>query len=171
MREYVVDFNATQAAIRSGYSAKTAGAIGTENLQKPTIQEAIRAIQEKRDNAAILTYEQACEILTRKAIGSVADYRTPDGRIDEEALRTRNPEAVQALDMVQVGGEDAPAQVTKFRLCDSIRAVELLAKLRGWNAPERIEYSGRTEISLASLKDEEVEALERIADRLARGGA
>lgn len=39
--EYLVDFNATQAAIRAGYSKATAQRIGSENLSKPLIQEAI----------------------------------------------------------------------------------------------------------------------------------
>lgn len=42
MQEYLVDLNATQAAIRAGYSEKTAGKIGFENLQKPEIQAAIK---------------------------------------------------------------------------------------------------------------------------------
>lgn len=49
--EYLVDLNATQAAIRAGYSADTAGAIGFENLKKPEIQLAIaeaRRIQRER---------------------------------------------------------------------------------------------------------------------------
>lgn len=41
VQEYLVDFNATQAAIRAGYSAKTAYAIGYENLRKPEISQAI----------------------------------------------------------------------------------------------------------------------------------
>lgn len=46
--EYIVDFNATQAAIRAGYSEKTAHSIGSENLKKPAIQELIsRAIQDR----------------------------------------------------------------------------------------------------------------------------
>ena len=40
-QEYLVDFNGTQAAIRSGYSQKTACAIGVENLRKPLIKEEI----------------------------------------------------------------------------------------------------------------------------------
>lgn len=41
--EYLIDLNATQAAIRAGYSKKTATAIGHENLTKPHIQEYISA--------------------------------------------------------------------------------------------------------------------------------
>ena len=39
--EYLKDFNATQAAIRAGYSERTAEVIGHENLRKPQIKEAI----------------------------------------------------------------------------------------------------------------------------------
>ncbi len=41
VQEYLVDLNATQAAIRAGYSAKTANVIGPENLAKPCIAELI----------------------------------------------------------------------------------------------------------------------------------
>ncbi len=41
VKEYLVDLNATQAAIRSGYSKDTATQIGSENLSKPYIREAI----------------------------------------------------------------------------------------------------------------------------------
>lgn len=41
VEEFLVDLNALQAAIRSGYSKKTAGAIGAENLKKPHIRAAI----------------------------------------------------------------------------------------------------------------------------------
>jgi len=41
IKEYLIDFNATQAATRAGYSKKTACAIGSENLRKPHIQQAI----------------------------------------------------------------------------------------------------------------------------------
>ena len=46
--EYLVDLNATQAAIRAGYSPKTANQQGPENLVKPGIQVAIAAAQQAR---------------------------------------------------------------------------------------------------------------------------
>lgn len=49
--EYLIDLNATQAAIRAGYSAKTAGAIGEENLKKPEIKAAIDAAMAERAEA------------------------------------------------------------------------------------------------------------------------
>lgn len=41
VEEYLIDLNATQAAIRAGYSQKTAQQIGAENLTKPVIADAI----------------------------------------------------------------------------------------------------------------------------------
>lgn len=48
VEEYVVDMNATQAAIRAGYSIDSARAIGCENLTKPYIRDAIKAKLEER---------------------------------------------------------------------------------------------------------------------------
>lgn len=47
VREYLVDFNATQAAIRAGYSPKTAGQKGHDLLKKVEIQDRLRQFREK----------------------------------------------------------------------------------------------------------------------------
>lgn len=46
--EYLIDLNATQAAIRAGYSAKTAQQTGSENLLKPVIADAVAKAQAER---------------------------------------------------------------------------------------------------------------------------
>ncbi len=55
--EYLVDLNATQAAIRAGYSAKTAHSMGAENLIKPEVQKAIQAAQAKLSASLNITQE------------------------------------------------------------------------------------------------------------------
>lgn len=47
-REFIKDLNATQAAIRAGYSGKTARAIGSENLTKPDIQQRVAELNQER---------------------------------------------------------------------------------------------------------------------------
>lgn len=47
VQEYLIDLNATQAAIRAGYPEKTARSVGGENLTKPAISSAIEAAQKK----------------------------------------------------------------------------------------------------------------------------
>jgi phage terminase small subunit len=46
--EYLIDLNATQAAVRAGYSEKTAYSIGNENLKKPEIHSRIEELKSKR---------------------------------------------------------------------------------------------------------------------------
>lgn len=47
-REYLIDMNATQAAIRAGYSENSAKEIGCENLTKPHIQRRIEDLKQSR---------------------------------------------------------------------------------------------------------------------------
>lgn len=58
MAEYLIDLNATQAAIRAGYSQKTAGQIGEQNLKKLEIAEAIKAAMEKRADRNSVTQDE-----------------------------------------------------------------------------------------------------------------
>ena len=62
--EYLIDLNATQAAIRAGYSKRTAGAIGTENLQKPIIKEYIAARMAEKDKELIADQDEVLAYLT-----------------------------------------------------------------------------------------------------------
>lgn len=54
-REYMQDYNATQAAVRAGYSAKTAGSMGSENLKKPEILARVRELQEEKRKSLALS--------------------------------------------------------------------------------------------------------------------
>lgn len=67
VEEYLVDFNATQAAIRAGYSAKTAPAIGCENLTKPNITEALAERAKRLTEEADVTTKDVIDGLLREA--------------------------------------------------------------------------------------------------------
>lgn len=54
-KEYIIDLNATQAALRAGYSENTARFIGCENLSKPNIQDEIARLMAKRSEKVELT--------------------------------------------------------------------------------------------------------------------
>ncbi len=57
-QEFLIDLNATQAAIRAGYSPRTAGKIGSENLQKPEIQDCLTLLRAEAAEKAGLSLEQ-----------------------------------------------------------------------------------------------------------------
>lgn len=62
--EYLIDLNATQAAIRAGYSKKTAGRIGTENVQKPVIKEYIAQRMAEKESQLIADQDEVLKYLT-----------------------------------------------------------------------------------------------------------
>lgn len=62
--EYLIDLNATQAAIRAGYSKKTAGRIGTENVQKPVIKEYIAKRMAEKESRLIADQDEVLKYLT-----------------------------------------------------------------------------------------------------------
>src|SRR3546814_8117 len=65
VEEYLVDLNATQAAIRAGYSKKTAASIGEENLRKPDIAKAIQEAQAARSKRTEITQDQVLKELAK----------------------------------------------------------------------------------------------------------
>ena len=83
VQEYLIDLNAAQAAIRAGYSAKTARVIGHENLTKPDIAAAIEKAQAERAERAEVTADWVIDELRKIACANMADYMksTPEGGI------------------------------------------------------------------------------------------
>lgn len=63
IQEYLVDLNATQAAIRAGYSENTAYSIGNENLKKPEIAEKIRELMAEREERTGITQDKVLDEL------------------------------------------------------------------------------------------------------------
>lgn len=62
--EYLIDLNATQAAIRAGYSKKTASVIATENLRKPIIAEYIKKRLDEKESELIADQNEILKYLT-----------------------------------------------------------------------------------------------------------
>lgn len=139
VREYVKDFNATAAALRAGYSARTAASQGGRLLDNVEIQTAIKQLTDSATSACIMDHIEACEILTAMARGHIGHYMGEDGAINQSAITGTFPQAVQSVDVVtQVDDKGNVSHVTKLRLNDRVRAIERLAKLRGWDAPTKV---------------------------------
>ena len=72
--EYAKDFNGTQAAIRAGYSEKTARSVGCENLTKPDIQEAIKSAMSLRSERTEITQDMVLRELAAIGFSRITDY-------------------------------------------------------------------------------------------------
>lgn len=73
VKEYLVDLNATQAAIRAGYSEKTAGQMGDENLKKPQIAKEIKEAMDERGKRTEITADRVLKEIERLALFDPAD--------------------------------------------------------------------------------------------------
>ena len=119
VREYLIDLNATQAAIRAGYSEDTAGAIGYENLNKPQIQAAVRAAMDLRAKRTEITADRVLHELAkigfsdiRKAVrwesSLVTEEDNPDGG-DVAVIKHIVTNQVQLISSDDIDDETAAA--------------------------------------------------------------
>ena len=127
VREYVADHNATQAAIRAGYSQSTAYSIGWENLRKPEIAE------------AITEYESALA----DEIGITKQWIL-------ERLREVAERCLQATEVTDREGN--PTGEWTFQATGANKALELLGKHRGMFIERAtIDHSGRIDITINGI--------------------
>jgi len=92
VQEYLLDLNATQAAIRAGYSEKTAQAIGSENLTKPLIAERIQEYQKEQKEKFSVSFEEKQRLLLKIAkYGMSESIAGGQGEMDNPELKQINP--------------------------------------------------------------------------------
>lgn len=146
--EYLLDLNATQAAIRAGYSPKRADATGYENLRKPEIAAAIAAAQAERAERVEVTADQILRELLLIGLSDVRNYEVDhDGRLK---LRDGAPDAAwravsSVKHKIRSFTTDAGTETTReieFRLWDKNVALEKIAKHTRWYPPEKLELTG-----------------------------
>lgn len=144
IREYLLDKNATRAAIAAGYSKKTARFIGAENLTKPNIRSAINmglAMQEADLNkkAVLLgvTKERMIQELAKVAFANMDDFAVIDerGGVKLIATKDRRPGAGGAIKKIAESTSQYGGSVG-LELQSKDRAQELLCKLLGWTKTE-----------------------------------
>ena len=131
IEEYMVDLNATQAAIRAGYSPASAKEIACENLTKPNIQEAIQERKKQLSEATGISAERVIAEYAKIAFSDVRDVLTVDGGLkDSSEWGDDVAGAVASIESMEVLGEGGEKIGTnrKVRLYDKIRALEALGK-------------------------------------------
>ena len=79
--EYLIDLNATQAAIRAGYSVKTANEQGAQNLAKVSIQQAIAEQMADRSRRTGVNQDRIVLELARIAFAKITDIVDSEGKI------------------------------------------------------------------------------------------
>jgi phage terminase small subunit len=134
VKEYLIDLNATQAAIRAGYSEKTARAIGAENLTKLDIQESIQAAMNERAGGLNITAERVLKEIAKLAFFDPRKFFHADGSpIPICDLDDDTAAALAGMDVLEEFEGSGETRVfvgytKKFKLSDKRASLELLGK-------------------------------------------
>lgn len=135
--EYMVDFNATQAAIRAGYSKKTAAFIGAENLKKPKIAEEIARRQKDLQRRTEVTQDRVVKELARVAFADATDYacvetltyENEDGTVSPvQIVSPKDTDTLSDDQRAAIAGIKHGANGIEVKLHDKIKALELLGR-------------------------------------------
>ncbi|MFW1952197.1 terminase small subunit [Acinetobacter beijerinckii] len=137
--EYLVDRNATQAAIRAGYSAKTAYSIGEENLRKPEVKKAIELGEAEIAERTKITQDKVMKELEKIGFSNMLDYITitngGDPVTDFSALTRDQAAAISEIVVEEYtegrGDEARNVKRTKFKLSDKRSALVDMGKHLG----------------------------------------
>ena len=123
VEEYAIDLNGTQAAIRAGYSPKTARSIASEVLQRPAVKAATRKASANESRLQMLTamafYDPLDAIKFDPELGLVV---TPNPNIIQSARQITRRDPKTGL----------TRRVTSVKFVDRLRALRELGRRMGW---------------------------------------
>lgn len=178
--EYLIDLNATQAAIRAGYSPKTAEQTASRLLRNVKVQEYIAKRQKELSRSTEITQERVIKELALIAFSNNADYaHVVEKKLQVEAggtlvdvldkdgnpvmYRTVEPvlteelteEQKRALAVIKKGRDGL-----EVKSCDKVKALELLGKHLGI-------FTDKIEANVNDTTRSELQEL--LAQRKARG--
>jgi len=166
-RAYIIDLNATKAAKKAGYSAKTAYSQGQRLLKNVEVKARIAELQKKQTDKLDITASRVLGELAKLAYANMLDFITVDkrgeARINLSDLTRDQAAAIQEIrsDTTGGSGDGERKQVirTTFKLSDKGANLERLGRhLKLFT--DKVEHTG-----LDSLADKIAASRARIANR------
>lgn len=151
-----MDCNATKAALRAGYSKKSAHSIGHENLSKPEIADAIGRSREELSEKAGVTVERVLQEMGKLAFGDTTGVFDEHGHLLHPSKWT--PEQAAAIGSVEFStknlGEGEIEYVAKIKQWDKNKALEMLARHLGM-FNDKLEITGSLAERIAEARRRE----------------
>ncbi|WP_416353915.1 terminase small subunit [Agrilactobacillus fermenti] len=125
--EYIISGNATDAAIKAGYSKKTSYSIGNENLKKPEISKYIEKRRKEISDAKIVDQQEILERLTKFGRGEMTEsVATAKGVVDNVPVGAK--EQIHALELL---GKRFAMWTDKQEINANIKPVEIIDNIPG----------------------------------------
>lgn len=134
VQEYLIDLNATQAAIRAGYSVNTATAQSSRLLANVNVAKAVETAMAARANRTHITQDRVLKELARIAFFDIRRLYNTDGtlkrphELDDEAAAV-----LSGIDVIEMGGgeDSVPFSTKKAKVFDKTSALTLAMRHLG----------------------------------------
>lgn len=151
--EYLIDLNATQAAIRAGYSVKTADVQGSRMLGNVKVQQAISEAMAERSKRTGVNQDRIVLELAKLAFVNANDLINPEDASIRPDASEDDLACIQSVKVKQSVSDKGDITEREIRLSDKMKALELLGKHLGmWsdrldvNITKPIVISGETDL-------------------------
>lgn len=144
VKEYIIDFNATRAAIKAGYSENRASEIGYQLLHKTTVQEAIRIETEARNRRVEINQDRIVQELEVIALSKITDYAEVKGnKVKVKDTDQMDQDNIAAISEIKEGKDGIG-----IKTHDKLKAIELLGKHMGMWKDEKQETNTNVNVSI-----------------------
>ena len=162
--EWLIDFNGTQAAIRAGYSERSARSIAGRLLTKDNIQREISRRQKDLQRRTEVTQDRVVKELARIAFADMTDYAQVETRMIEkddgtelsyQAVTLTETAELSADQRAAIAGIKQGVNGVEVKLHDKIKALELLGRHIGM-FNDKLEVKATVENPFAGLSTEEL---------------
>lgn len=159
-REYILDWNGTQAAIRAGYSEKTANEQASQNLAKLNVKTYIKELQKNIQEVAGISQLMILQEHMKLAFSSIAHlHNTWIERKEFENLTDDQKACISEI-TTQIkrynppDGDSYDVEFVKLKLYDKQKALDSISKMLGYDAPQKIDHTSKGEsINRKSVND------------------
>lgn len=131
--EYLIDLNATQAAVRAGYSAKTADVQGSRMLGNVKVQQAISEAMAERSKRTGVNQDRVVLELAKIALVKMTDVVDSQGRIRSDATDD-DLACIESVKYKKSESDTGSSVEREVKIASKLKALELLGKHLGmWN--------------------------------------
>lgn len=139
--EYLIDLNATQAAIRAGYSVKTADQQASRMLTNVKVQQAIAEKMAERSRRTGINQDRVLTELAKIAFVNADDVINAQDATTKEGASRDDLAAIQSIKVKKIGEDGVEREI---KLADKLKALEMLGRHLGmWN--DKLQVSGMEE--------------------------
>lgn len=145
--EYLIDLNATQAAIRAGYSVNSAREIGSENLTKPDIRAYIDKALAERSKRTGINADRVVQELAKIALLNITDVVNADDATLKSNANREDTAAILSVKVKTIPTENGEIVEREIKMNDKIKALELLGKHLGM-FKDKVELSGELGVQI-----------------------